>query len=215
MKSRGACTGARVVAFGVLAGGALADEPPPQTEQQVQDRLAKPNYALGGYYLGVEGLVAVENSLLISGSSMMVSGGFDIRLGYRHNRWLATEISGGYIHKYSGTNFLAWGMSVNERLYLSRSRVQPYLTVGAGFQQLRSRNSTQTFGIVSFDPKFTMRFGLGTEIYASENVVFTIFANYFMPIASGNQLDFLTAGAVPAGSTNFDFATAGIGMQFF
>lgn len=169
----------------------------PQTEEQVQARLTEPNYARGGYYIGFEGLVAWENSPLIAGDDGLLSGGFDVRLGARHNRWLATEIYGIYVHEFADTNFLAWGMSLNERLYFTRARLQPFVTAGAGFLQLRSRLGSGTGG---FSPKFSMLFGGGVEIYATESVVFTIMANYHLPIGEG---------------TDIDFVTGGLGMQFF
>lgn len=186
-----------------------------ESEQQAEFRLAERDYARGGYYFGAEGLVSVENSPVVGGSAFLVSGGVDLRLGFRHNRWLATELSGIYVHTYGGTNILAWGMSVNERVYFSKSRFQPFVTVGMGFLQLRSRNTSATAGISSFSPSFSMLFGLGMEIYATEDMAVTVMANYNMPIASGVLSDFLAVGLAQGGSTNFDFVTAGIGMVFF
>jgi len=175
-----------------------------ETEQQVQERLSKPNYGLGGYYLGFEGLVAIENSKIIAPDAVLVSGGLDIRLGNRHNRWFATELYGLYVHTYAdGTGqFLAWGMSINEHFYFTNKRVQPFVNVGLGFLQVRSRNFVVNpfSGSQGFNPGFAPIFGIGLEIYANENVAFTIMANYH-----------LTVGNI----SGFDFVTTGIGMQFF
>lgn len=181
----------------------------PETEQQVQDRLAEPNYGRGGYYIGLEGLVAVENSAQISGSDALLSGGFDIRLGSRHNRWFATEISGLYIHTYGdGTDrYLAWGVTINERFYFTRSRVQPFILVGGGFMQVEARNRSiedllpgEIDLAPGFDPGFAAVFGLGMEIYATEEIAFTVMGNYHLTVAN---------------ISGFDFVTAGIGMVFF
>jgi len=181
----------------------------PETEEDVQARLARPDYARGGYYVGMEGLVSVENSASIGQNAYLVSGGLDIRLGNRHNRWLATELYGVYIHTYGdGTGqFLAWGMSVAERLYLTRARFQPYVTVGVGFLQVRSRNRDfaylnpgETDLSPGFDPGFAPYFGVGMEMYATENVAFTLMASYH-----------LTVGNI----SGFDFVSAGLGMMFF
>ena len=76
-------------------------EPKPQTEPQVEHVLSQRSYVRGGWYLGFEGLVIVENSPLVSGPDKhLVNGGFDFRMGNRHNRWLATEIQGTWVNSY-------------------------------------------------------------------------------------------------------------------
>jgi hypothetical protein len=193
---------ALVAAIPALVAGAAAAQAP--SEDEVQARLAKSYFARGGYYLGAEGLVAVENSALIGVDTHIVSGGLDIRLGLRHNRWFASEISGLYIHTYGdGTGqFLAWGMAINERFYFTERRLQPFVTVGLGFLQVRSRDFTvDPFdGSQGFDPGFAPSFGLGMEIYATEDFAVTVMGNYY-----------LTVGNI----SGFDFVTAGIGFVYF
>lgn len=198
-----------IAALAALVGllGASAAFAEGETDVQAQDRLSAANYARGGYYIGFEGLAAIENSPAIgflNPNTHFVSGGLDIRLGYRHNRWLASEIYGTYIHTYGdGTGqYLAWGMSANERFYFTRSRIQPYITAGIGFLQVSSRQPAFVApgGTSGFDPGFFALFGAGIEFYASENVVFTLMANYH-----------LTVGKIQ----DFQYISTGIGMQFF
>ena len=188
-------------------GQNTADEPAPETEAQAEEFLAEKSYVVPAYFIAVDPLVAVENSVAIGGDSYYVSGGFDIRIGYRHNRWLATEISGMYIHNYRDTEYLSWGMSLNEKLYFTKSRFQPYISLGMGFLQLIS-----TSGRGTFSPEFSLRFGIGTEIYTTESVAVTVVMNYHMPFASANlKPEF----AGRSDGTDFDFVTAGIGMIFY
>ncbi|MDG2049259.1 MAG: hypothetical protein P8M78_03760 [Myxococcota bacterium] len=139
-------------------GQNIADEPAPETEAQAEEFLAGKSYVVPAYFIAVDGLVAVENSVAIGGDSHYVSGGFDVRIGYRQNRWLATELSGMYIHNYRDTEYLSWGMSLNEKLYFTKSRIQPYISVGMGFVQLIS-----TSGRGTFSPEFSLRLALGQK----------------------------------------------------
>jgi len=193
-------------------------EPKPQTEPQVEHALSQKSYVRGGWYIGFEGLVTLENSKYVSGDKHIVNGGFDFRMGNRHNRWLATEIQGTWVNSYktnafadaanpAENDFMIWGVWVNERVYFTKSRVQPFLTGGLGFIQTR----TEIEGNVppdQDDPTATSRtawgfsalLGVGVEIYWTENFVTTVGVNYYF-----------TTGDIK----DHDFATAGIGFQFF
>jgi len=174
----------------------------PMTEQQVEVLLAEPNYARGGYYFAFEGLASLENNGLIGGrpsadnttwinGDPQISGGFDLRIGYRPNRWTASELSGLYIYNWAtinGVGQLAWGMWASQRLILSKSRFQPYGVVGLGFAQLISRSGG------SFSPRFTPVFGLGMECYTNQSIAITLVANYYLPVTSNGTVDFVTAG---------------------
>ena len=179
-----------------------------QTESETQRRLQTPNYARGGYYIALEGLYAIENSPLVGDSpdddKYISSGGFQFRFGNRHNRWLGTEIDVIYIHTFHSPNddFLAWGMTLAERLYMTRGRFQPYITAGAGFLSLRAPDRRATTGSSSSGTEtgFAMTFGMGAEIYVTESFAITMLANYQ-----------LTVGGIK----DHDFITAGIGIQLF
>ncbi|MAI80917.1 MAG: hypothetical protein CL917_18405 [Deltaproteobacteria bacterium] len=187
-------------------------EPKPQTEPQVEHVLSQRSYVRGGWYLGFEGLVIVENSPLVSGPDKhLVNGGFDFRMGNRHNRWLATEIQGTWVNSYKtadeSSDFMIWGIWVNERVYLTKGRIQPFLMTGLGFIQTR----TEVKGNVTApdaDPLANVRtawgfsavFGTGIEIYWTESFISTLTINYY-----------LTTGDI----RDHDFAAAGIGFQFF
>jgi hypothetical protein len=193
----------------------------PETEQEAQLRLKSPNFARGGFYFGMEGLVAVENTENIGGKDRFItSGGFEMRIGHRHNRWFATEILGLYVHTFGGDvqvvpplvlsyNFLAWGMYANQRVYLTKRRFQPFVGAGLGFLQIRNSEDngyvlTPAGPVPVPNPAdatgFSMIFNAGMEMYRSETVVFTLQANYNMQFGAIDDTDFITAG---------------LGMQFY
>ncbi len=193
-------------------------EPKPQTEPQVEHALSQRSYVRGGWYLGFEGLVTLENSKYVSGPDKhQVNGGFDFRMGYRFNRWLATEIQGTWVNSYktnqysngveeAENDFMIWGIWVNERVYLTKDRIQPFLTGGLGFIQTRTELAANV--PAPSDPLASVRtawgfsalLGVGAEIYWTENFITTVGINYY----------FTTGGIA-----DHDFATAGIGFQFF
>jgi opacity protein-like surface antigen len=201
----------------VFSGPALAapktyTSPPdakPKSETELQRQLQETSYARGGYYIAMEGLYTLEQSSRLSGTQS--SGGFDIRLGHRHNRWLATELYGLYVANFAGirNNWYAWGLSANENLYLTKGRVQPFLSAGVGFVQVRlsfDRNVIVCAGRFCVDdgvgltPGFVARFGGGFEINFTETFALTLIGSYH-----------LTTGSIK----DHDFITAGVGFRFF
>jgi opacity protein-like surface antigen len=197
----------RVAAIALLPFLLLASAPDralaqAKTEEETQHRLQKPNYARGGFYIGAEGLYAIENSPVTgttTDNQYISSGGFQLRFGGRHNRWLATELDVIYIHKFESEteDFLAWGLTVAERLYMTKGRFQPFLTVGAGFLSLRSpsrRTSSSSSSSSGPGPGFAMTFGMGAEMFANENFIITLMSNYQLTIGNIKDHDFLTVG---------------------
>ncbi len=197
-------------------------EPKAQTEPQVEHALSQRSYVRGGWYLGFEGLVIMENSKYVGGpvggpDKHILTGGFDFRMGNRHNRWLATEIQGTWVNSYKTieyadspgdyeNDFTIWGIWINERFYLTKDRIQPFLTGGLGVIQLRTefggnlQPNPDSAASVASTWGFSALLGVGVEIYLTENFITTVGVNYYF-----------TTGAIK----DHDFLTAGIGFQFF
>lgn len=177
----------------------------PMSEQETEKLLQEKNYARGDFYFAFEGLwgiawVEVPPGLIPGATATTVTpgetltrhtGGFDLRLGYRTNRWFASELSGLYLHDFGQRNvtFLTWGVWGSERFYFTKSRIQPYATVGLGIAQVRATgNYTYT------RLKFTPLFGLGVELYQNETIAYTLVGNFYIPVATDNTVYFATAG---------------------
>ena len=197
-------------------------EPKPQSEPQVEHALSQTSYVRGGWYLGFEGLVIMENSKYVGGpvggpDKHILTGGFDFRMGNRHNRWLATEIQGTWVNSYKTieyanspgdyeNDFMIWGIWINERVYLTKNRIQPFLTGGLGVIQLRTeyggnlQPNPDSAASVDSNWGFSALLGVGVEFYWTENFITTLGVNYYF-----------TTGAIK----DHDFLTAGIGFQFF
>ena len=197
-------------------------EPRPQSEPQVEHALSQTSYVRGGWYIGFEGLAILENSKYVGGpvggpDKHLMTGGFDFRMGNRHNRWLATEIQGTWVNSYKTieyaenpgdyeNDFTIWGIWINERVYLTKSRIQPFLTGGLGVIQLRTeyggnlQPNPDSAASVDSNWGFSALLGVGIEFYWTENFITTLGVNYYF-----------TTGAIK----DHDFLTAGIGFQFF
>ena len=141
-------------------------------------------------------------------------------MGNRHNRWLATEIQGTWVNSYKTIEYAApdlnhyendftiWGIWINERVYLTKDRIQPFLTGGLGVIQLRTEYGGKLQPDEGGDPAatvsstwgFSALLGVGVEFYWTENFITTFGVNYYF-----------TTGAIE----DHDFLTAGIGLQFF
>jgi hypothetical protein len=196
-----------VLAMLWLVPVADADEPRrfPMSEQETEKLLQEKNFARGDFYFAFAGLwamawVEIPPGLLPGETPTTVTpaqtlnrhtGGFDMRLGYRSNRWFASELSGLYLHDFGQRNitFLTWGMWGSQRFYFTRNRIQPYATIGLGFAQLRATgNYTYT------RLKFTPLVGVGVEVYQTETIAYTLVGNFYIPVATDNSVYFASAG---------------------
>jgi opacity protein-like surface antigen len=200
-----------IISVAVLGSTLLAQSvsAQPRTEAETEKLLTRTDFARGGYFFAITGFAAVENSPLIGqNNTYIVSGGFDMRAGARHNRWFATDLTGQYVHNFvSGSDaFLAWGITANERFYFTKRRFQPYVAAGLGFLNIKARKSPilTPAGPVSvptgFSPGFVMRFGAGLESYVNESFIITLDCYYNLPVG---KID------------GFDYIAAGLGLQFF
>ena len=107
---------------------------------RAQDSRPEPNapqpriYGAEGYYLGVSGIYALGIADLPGVGDVEGSGGANLRIGHRFNRWLANEIHLEWLNDfaYEGGGFTAWDLMFSERLYLIEGRFQPFAVAGFG-----------------------------------------------------------------------------------
>ena len=180
-------------------------------------------YDRRGWLVGVEGAYAIENfreeeeaDRLASQDPFPVSlsmgntGGLSGRLGYRCNRRFSAEVEVEWLDDFAGelsedsqgpVDALTLGpifTSVNAKGYLLTGRFQPFLLVGGGALSVESvtRSLVNESGSKSLtQTMFTMRFGGGIDFYATEHVVVNVSADYVLPIAGIQNLEYITIGA--------------------
>ena len=87
----------------------------------------------------------------------------------------------------------------NVKGFFLTGRYQPYLLVGAGVMTADT-TLRDTVGLppsatgTESDEAFVMRFGGGIDLYATENVVVTLEADYVYPFGSLDDLRYVTIG---------------------
>ena len=146
-------------------GAARADDPDPD--------------APGGFYVGVGGVYAFENFDFAFDDS----AGVELRLGWRWNRWIATELRYEWLEGFDSTGPIrgynvpplnptlgdveldTHQVMVNAKLYPIEGPIQPYAIVGLGAfivnTELRAAQFDKPFRI---DAGFAARLGAGVEV---------------------------------------------------
>ena len=180
-------------------------------------------YDRRGWLVGIEGSYAIENfreqeeadlqAALVPNTvslSMGNSGGVSGRLGYRCNRRFSAEVEVEWLHAFAGelsdpiqgavaANPLGPIFTrVNAKGYLLTGRVQPFLLFGAGALSVESvsRDLVSGSGSKSLtQAMFTLRFGGGIDVYATEHVVINVGADYVLPVAGIKNFEYITIGA--------------------
>jgi len=171
---------------------------PPLTRGQLSDIFDEPNWDRGGPYIGLGANYSAEFSERIEGFGKFVSsGGGTLHFGVRHNRWLATHLNflfqGPF--KTDTVDFWTWGFFVGGRVYLTKTRLQPYIGLQGGFLQLLGADNPNggRFG-------FVPRFAAGVDFFTTER--FSV------------GLEFAYLYTVPPIQGN-DFATLGLNFSWF
>lgn len=85
----------------------------------------------------------------------------------------------------------------NAKGYLLTGRYQPFLLVGLGVMTAETKvKDTVGLGFSESDrfTDFAMRFGGGLDLYATENVVISVGADYVLPVGDVEDLDYVSIG---------------------
>ena len=172
------------------------------------------DFAAAGPYVQLGGVYAIENFdnlvsewTIYQGADPLErvdtkvdnSWGYQIRAGYRINRFVAVEAewehdvdfngqikgkdSGDVYSKGSGS---AYALTANGKFYPITGCIQPYALVGAGWVNAQNNLHT-TESCVDCDlnqdrDAFGFRFGLGVETYVTRNIGFAAEAGYVLPV---------------------------------
>jgi len=102
--------------------------------------------------------------------SLSLSGGFDMRGGYRFHERVAAEMGFDYVSPYSISIGGAevgeasnWMFYVGAKLYLLTEAIQPHLTLGMGAYHLDY--AIPFAGVLVDATSFSPRFGVGVDYY--------------------------------------------------
>jgi opacity protein-like surface antigen len=161
-------------------------------------RHLEPTGMIGGFGRGDVASLAVDNSL-----------GFNARVGYRCHPRFSTEVEVEWLHGFDADltqpGFLQLAkvevdslvVTANAKGYLLTGRYQPFLLLGLGAMSgdLKVRDPVGlTFtGIKSQSENvFAMRFGGGIDLYATENIVVSLEADYVYPFGNLDELNYVT-----------------------
>jgi outer membrane protein W len=145
--------------------------------------------ARNGPILGVGGLWAIDNFDGI-GLATDTSGGYNIHLGYRFNRWVATDV---HIERYQEFDappgeVNGWAVGLNARGYAMHGPIQPFALIGMNYLDMETTNNTAP------NPKKTddgpaLRFGIGLDWYVTPRIVLTTDASYLLGLGEVGDYD--------------------------
>jgi hypothetical protein len=145
--------------------------------------------ARSGPILGVGGLWAIDNFDGI-GLATDTSGGYNIHLGYRFNKWVATDV---HIERYQEFDappgeVNGWAVGLNARGYALSGPIQPFGLIGMNYLDMETTNNTAP------NPKKTddgpaLRFGIGLDWYVTPRIVLTTDASYLLGLGEVADYD--------------------------
>jgi hypothetical protein len=160
-----------------------------------RDAHARGEYATRGLHVAFSGVFAIpgweevlqeEVADAIQGAayvSIGMTGGFDMRGGYRFNKHVDFETGFDYLAPYSisvdglgSGKSSSWMYYVDFRLFLLTNRIQPYLVVGMGAYHIDYVAGLS--GVSRDATDFAPRFGGGVEYYIDYRWGITSEINY-------------------------------------
>lgn len=167
-------------------------------------RAGEPVFGGDDWYGSVYGTLGVPN---MDADGADPSWGATVSAGFRFNRWLATEVGGEYVHKFSyeagsgpvscakdgrGSDFFnAWQVSAGGRLYFTETWMQPFLLAHGGFMQSRDRGagrSCTSNGMIT-------RLGGGVEVFVTNGLAVSVLGAYVLPVTGGvRDHDYVSVG---------------------
>ena len=182
---------------------------------------AQDDFARKGFYVGLGGTYAIdtfENELedeiedAVGGPvrvSVDDSLGINGRIGYRFHRRISAEVQAEWIDgfeanvsvpgfgKIAGVELEPSVITANAKGHLLTGRYQPFLLVGLGVMSAKAKfRDTVGLGLAASErfTDFTTRFGAGLDLYATENVVLSVGADYVLPFGDLKDTDYISFG---------------------
>jgi opacity protein-like surface antigen len=162
---------------------------------------ARDDYARKGFHVGALAVIAFplwegqlqEESLPITDLSLGISGGFDLRGGYRFSERVAAEMGFEWIaaHRFEVAGVQVseaanWMYYVDMKIFVLTGRTQPFVLLGMGAYHLDYL--LPTVGGRDWTV-FAPRVGGGLEYYFTEQVALTTEVNYVLATSKLNGRD--------------------------
>jgi opacity protein-like surface antigen len=151
--------------------------------------------ARNGPILGVGGLWAIDNFDGI-GLATDTSGGYNIHVGYRFNKWVATDL---HIERYQEFDappgeVNGWAVGLNARGYALHGPIQPFGLIGMNYLDLETTNNTAP-NPEKTDDGPALRFGIGLDWYVTPKIVLTTDASYMLGLGEVGDYDIAVLSA--------------------
>lgn len=127
--------------------------------------------------------------------------GLSARVGYRFHENVSAELLYEHVIEFDadqGTDRRAFSLMPNIKVFPIQGFCEPFLAVGAGLvgaSNTRAHNDSGNNGFVEDGYGFGMRFGLGADFYATEQIYLSPEVAFVLPLTSDvNNYQYLTAG---------------------
>jgi len=187
-----------------------------------EDEIDPDDFARRGWMIGVGGSYGIEtfqddqqsnlDRIIGVPTRLSVDNSFGIngRAGYRCHRYFSAEFEIEWLDAFkSEVSSVGFGeiaeikfepvvYTANFKGYLLTGRYQPFLLLGGGMTSVDAKLTKDNVGLGlssnQNENSFTMRFGGGIDLYATQNVVVSLQADYVRPFGNLDDLDYVSIG---------------------
>jgi opacity protein-like surface antigen len=183
---------------------ALLCAPSARAEQDEPFTRSAPYLEVGGVYaFDMDFANSIRKELDSAGAGFIGvetggSGGFNVRGGYRINRYVAAELQVEYLVNFD-TEVEVFGdlehhiltSTANIKAGYPFDRVQPFLIFGAGLVWVDMKDHTPLDTSRS-DFDFGIRGGLGVDVFVTEDIAVGLEGTYVLPVDRLSNFDYLS-----------------------
>lgn len=131
-----------------------------------------------------------------SGIDERDSGGYNAHVGYRFNRWVATDV---HVERYQKFNIddssgsdvgeiNGWALGLDGKVYALPGRFQPFGVIGLNYLNMETTNSSAS-NTHKTDDGPALRFGAGLDVYATSKFIVTTDVSYMLGLSDVHDLD--------------------------
>jgi len=131
------------------------------------------------------------------------SGGYNAHLGYRFNRWTASDLdieryqkfnaSGGHGHNDDVGQVNGWALGIDQKVYFLPGRIQPLALIGLNYLSMET-NVNNASNKNKTDDGAALRFGIGLDAYVTNKLVLTTGVSYMLGVGQVDGYDMVLVG---------------------